>query len=355
MDIQEIRVKASAAGLFLPVIPETDALQTSADLHGVTLKNRAVLQMRVHFDADENGAPTAETTARYLKAVREKEYGILYLEPAALNADARAGIGQMILSKSNTGAFSALCAAIRDASVQAHGSAPVIIALLDHAGHKAIVPAAAECSPTLISDAPLLTDLDLTRLVIACGEAAASAEQAGASGIALNVCGRNLFGESLSAYHREGKFGGDFDDRSRFVRDCYTAMKMTTENVFFSIRLCLSDGIPQPDGWGMTVSGDTPDIYEASLLLKILRTLYGVELVSCEIGIPDINWMMQPEAESEMLRLSRLCTCVAMVDSNLQQNVQLILPELEHQTIPFQNLAAGMIQGEFASFAGYLK
>jgi len=354
MDIQEIRISASNQGLFLPLIKETDALSQAAELHGTTLPNRAVLQMQPQYDADENGAPTDKTVARYTEAVRSAQYSIVFLEPIAVQDDARAQIGQPVLKKDTVPAFATLCKAIREASSAAHGTSPLLVALLDHAGHRALSPAAAEHSPNLPTAAPLLSDEDFTQLVITCGEAAAFAEKAGFSGAALNVSSRNLFGESLAAFHRDGKFGGDFDDRSRFVRDCYTAMKMTTDTLFFSIRLCLSDGLPQPDGWGMSIGGNAPDIYEPSLLLSILRALYGVELVSCEIGIPGINWMMQAEEEAEMLRLSRLCTCVAMIDSNLQQNVQLILPELPGQQIPFCNLAAGMVQNEFASFAGFL-
>ena len=352
--IDEIRETASKTGVFLPIIHACDALSEAAELHGVSLPNRAVLQITGGFDADENGAPSGETIERYVNAVRKRRYSIVFFEPAAITADARSQEQQFILSERTQSAFAKLCNAVREASVEAHGDSPLLVALLDHAGHRALSPSAAECSPNYPSEAALLTDEDLTRLVITCGEAAKAAESAGFNGAALNVSGRNLFGESLAAFHRDGKFGGDFDDRSRFVRDCYTAMKMTTESIFFSIRLCLCDGLPQPDGWGMSMDSNAPDIYEPSLLLNILRTLYGVELVSCEIGIPGINWLTEAEAESELIRLSRLCTCVAMVDSNLQQNVQLVLPELADQEIPFENLAAGMISGEFASFAGYL-
>lgn len=353
-DINAIRVEASKTGLFLPLIESTDAITAPAELHGRSLPNRAVLQMTGGYDADENGAPTAATVQRYTEAVSETCYGIVFLEPAAVTPEARTEVGQLMLIPALQEAFQSFCAAIKEASLAAHGTAPLIVALLDHAGHHALIPAAAECSQNFPTDAPLISDDEMTQLVISCAEAAKAAAQAGCDGIALNVTGRNLFGESLAAFHREGRFGGDFDDRTRFVRDCYTAMKLSAGNLFFSIRLCLSDGLPQPDGWGMSMSGNAPDIYEPSLLLKILHELYGAELISCEIGIPDINWLAAAEAEPEIVRLSRLCTCVAMVDSNLQQNVQLILPELAGQGIPFANLAAGMIAGEFASFAGFL-
>ena len=97
-----------------------------------------------------------------------------------------------------------------------------------------------------------------------------------------------------------------------------------------------------------------PDLYEPALLLKIMQELYGVELVICSIGIPNINWLLEPEPESVLIRMSRLCTCIAMLDSDLQQNVQLVVPEIVTDEIPFENLASGMIAGEFASFGGFL-
>ena len=88
------------------------------------------------------------------------------------------------------------------------------------------------------------------------------------------------------------------------------------------------------------------------MLLNVLHALYGVTLVSCTIGIPGVSWM-NGAPEPELIRVSRLCSCIAMIDSNLQENVQLILPESGMQEIPFEHLSAGMIGGEFASFAAY--
>ena len=356
MEISDIREQASDIGLFFPLSYETDALDMKGALHGHPLENRNVLQIQPVQDADTSGAPTAETIARYQAAVREKHYSIVMLEPAVIADNARHQVGDFVLNEETQTAFARLISAVRQASQDAFGTEPLIVVLLSHAGHHALYPVSMEHSPSLPTDARILTDDELTAMVIQCGHAAKLAEQSGADGIALNAADRSLFGESLAAFHRDGKFGGDFDDRSRFVRDCYTAMKMlTTDKLFFSIRLTLSDGIPQPDGWGMAFEDSTaPDLYEPALLLKILQALYGVELVFCSIGVPQINWLCAAEPESDLIRLSRLCTCIAMLDSDLQQNVQLVVPEMPTDDIPFANLASGMIAGEFASFGGFL-
>lgn len=356
MQIQEIRDLAMDTGVFFPLAFQADDLGTAAELHGHSLQNRSVLLMQQGHDCDASGAPTAETIARYTAAVRDRSCSIVWLEPAAVSPESRKSENAPALTAQTQEAFAELIAAIRAAARETHGYEPLIVALLDHAGHHALYPVSMEHSPSLPTDARILTDDELTALVVQCGNAAKIAANAGADGIALNAADRSLFGESLAAFHRDGKFGGDFDDRTRFVRDCYTAMKMLTpDSVFYSIRLTLSDGIPQPDGWGMAFEDSAaPDLYEPALLLKIMRALYGTELVLCTVGIPDINWLCGPQKESDLIRLSRLCTCIAMLDSDLQQNVQLIVPETRSEEIPFANLASGMIAGEFASFGGFL-
>lgn len=354
--IQELREEASDVGVFFPIQNETDALNAKASLQQLPIENRRVLMMQFGKDATVDGAPSALTVKRYTDAILTQSHGIVVLEPVAISQDARESEADLVFIEKNADSFRALIEAIRSTSKNAYGFEPVIVILLHHAGHHALQPAAFDRSTTLPTNAPLLDDDALTPILIACCDAAKLAETIGIDGIGINAADRSLFGESLAAFHRSGKFGGDFDDRTKFVRDCYTAMKMVvSDRIFFTIRLCLSDGVPQPDGWGMAFEDSSaPDLYESTLLLQIMRALYQIELVICTIGIPNINWMCEPQPESALIRYSRLCTCVAMLDSDLQQNVQLVIPKLDTEEIPFANLAAGMIAGEFASFGGFV-
>lgn len=352
--ITRFREEAQRIGVFLPLAFDLTPLQSPSSLHGHDLPNRHVLLMQPGNDADAFGAPTQMTIDRYVHAVQSRPYGIVWIEPAAVTADSRYFENGLVLAAEHEDAFRALVSAIVTETEKAHGFKPLVVALLDHAGHHSIKPVAFAHSDSLPTDAPLLTDDEIQELIITTASAAQIAEKVGFHGAAINAADRSLYGESLAAFHRDGKFGGDFDDRTRFVRDCYTAMRMMTKELFFAIRLTISDGIPQPDGWGMAFEDEAaPDIYEPALLIKILRTLYGMELIACSIGIPDVNWMFSADREPEILRISRLCTCIAMMDSDMQENVQLILPQSFHQDIPFESLAAGMIGGEFASYAGF--
>ncbi len=352
-ELAELEAEAREIGVFLPLEYETASLDAKGQLHGRTVENRAVLLMQPVYDADETGAPTKATVARYCDAVRAKQYGLLWTEPIAVTPEARAHAHQLMLTEENASAFAALVQAVREASEAAHGSAPMQIALLGHAGADALTKVALEPMADA-QEVTVLTDEALLLLAASCGSAAAYAEKAGFSGIALDAGDSSLFAVSLAAFHRDGRFGGDFDDRTRFLRDCYTAMHLAVKDAFLTIRLSLADGLPQPGGWGMGYENpDAPDLYEPTLLLEILRALYGVELVCCAVGTAPYHWMQAEKAEREIVRVSRLCTCIAMLDSNRQQNVQLIVPQTDASEIPFPHLAAGMIAGEFASYAGY--
>lgn len=346
--LEALRMEAGEKGVFLPLIRNTEILSEPETLHGFSMKNRKTAMIPACFDADENGAPSQETISRYRETAAKLGCAMLLTEPVAVSADARENVGQLMLTEATRSAFQALAAAVKEAS-----EGVVLVMLLDHAGRNALEPVVMEQNPLLSKSAKTLADADVTPIAAACGQAAKLAEECGFDGIALNVCNRNLFADSLAAYHRDGVFGGDFDDRSRFVRDCYTAMKLTTSRAFLSIRLCVSDGLPQPYGFGMAFEDESAnDLSESVLLLQILQMLFGVELVFCEVGVKGINWLAKEDAESPVVRESRLCTCIGMLDSAMQQNVKLCVPQTE-EGFPFAHLAAGMIQGEFATFAGF--
>ena len=349
--LESLRSTASRLGIFLPLTEDTSSILQPLTLHNFALKNRAATMVSPVFDADENGAPTQATIARYVKAAQSRACGMLWSEPIAVSLEARCDNHQLVLSDENQSAFSALCEAIRKAA----SNDIILVALLDHAGRKALSPIAFEQCPLFDAKPEILEDTAITPIVASCGIAAKNAAAANFNGVALNICDRNLFAESLAAYHRDGNFGGDFDDRSRFVRDCCTAIRLMANEAFLSLRLCLSDGLPQPYGFGMAFEDQSaPELSESVLLIQILQALFDVQMVACEVGLSDQSWLCSEEKEDAILPTGRLCTCTAMLDSALQQNITLLLPQSAvHNDVPFDNLAAGMISGEFASIAGY--
>lgn len=358
--VSNLRREAKAMGLFLPIAENASALEQPETLHGCTVANRRSVQMQLACDADGSGAPTEVTVARYANAAC-KSYGLLWSEPLAICPEGKGAEHQLCLTQETLPAMRAMVQAMREAAA-AQGAAPLLIALLDHAGRYAVTPQPVDRCPVLdqgaAASAPLIEDAVLRKLIVTAGEAARLAEEAGFDGIAFNAAHRSLFGESLAAFSRDGMFGGDFDDRTRFLRDCYTAASLTVKNAFLCIRLSLYDGIEQPYGWGMAFEdAGAPDIAEPALLLRVLHELYDVTLVACEVGVPQYHPYVQRLAEGDdlpehpLMGVSRLCTCTAMLDSALQQNVRLVVPTCRCLQQLAPNVGAAMIAEAFASFA----
>ncbi|MBR6761407.1 MAG: hypothetical protein IKM30_05175 [Oscillospiraceae bacterium] len=357
-NVTSLRLEAQQKGLFLPVSESTAALEQTELLHGREIKNRKVMQITFVSDATEQGAPTEATVQRYAAAASSSA-GMVWSEPIAICPEGRMDKAQLCLTQETLPAFTAMVSAMRQAAQNQGEAAPILIAVLDHAGRYAMIPQPVDRCPVLSHEsAALISDETLSKLIVTVGETARLAEQAGFDGIAIHAAHRNLFSESLAAFSRDGVFGGDFEDRTRFLRDCFTAASLTVNNSFLCIRLNLYDGIPQPHGWGMAFEDAyAPDLSEPSLLLRVLHELYDVTLVSCEAGDPHYNPYVQCPVEGDnlpehpLVGISRLCTCTAMIDSALQQNVKLILPNCSYLQQLAPHLGAGMIAEEFASFA----
>ncbi len=357
-NVTALRLEAQQKGLFLPVSESTAALEQPDLLHGREIANRKVIQIPFAPDATEHGAPTEATMQRYCAAA-SRSAGMVWSEPIAICPEGRMDKAQLCLTEETLPMITAMVTAMRQAAQNSGETAPVLIALLDHAGRYAMEPQPVDRCPVLAHEnVELISDKTLSELIVTVGEAARLAEQAGFDGIAIHAAHRNLFSESLAAFSRDGVFGGDFEDRTRFLRDCFTAASLTVNESFLCIRLNLYDGIPQPFGWGMAFEDEyAPDLSEPSLLLRVLHELYDVTLVSCEAGDPHYNPHVQCPGggddlpEHPLVGISRLCTCTAMVDSALQQNVKLILPNCSYIEAFAPNLGAGMIAEEFASFA----
>lgn len=63
-------------------------------------------------------------------------------------------------------------------------------------------------------DGPVVSDEYLDGLVDIYVQAAKLAKEAGFDGVDIKACHRYLFSELLSAFTREGKYGGSFENRT---------------------------------------------------------------------------------------------------------------------------------------------
>jgi 2,4-dienoyl-CoA reductase-like NADH-dependent reductase (Old Yellow Enzyme family) len=130
------------------------------------------------------------------------------------------------------------------------------------------------------------TDEDLDRLQDAFVSAARLASDAGFDGVDVKACHGYLTSELLAAFTREGRYGGAFENRSRFLLETTRRIASEVPDVFCTTRLNAFDGLPFPYGFGVDRDDETaPDLREPRDLLEHLGAL-GVPLANITLGVP---------------------------------------------------------------------
>lgn len=161
---------------------------------------------------------------------------------------------------------------------------------------------------TVSKDNPVLTDDELDRLQDAFLLAARRACKLGFDFIDIKQCHTYLLNELLGARIRGGKYGGSFENRTRFIRDVLARIRDELGNkVMIASRFNAFDGVPfrkdPVSGKGEPIPFETPYPYSFGVdqqnplnedlaePLKLVRLLgeHGVVMVNVSMGSPYYN------------------------------------------------------------------
>ena len=118
------------------------------------------------------------------------------------------------------------------------------------------------------------------------------AEEAGFDGVDIKCCHRYINSELLSAFERDGKYGGSLENRTRLYFNCIDAVKdAVSDKAFVTTRLNSCDCFPYGYGYGVNEKEEI-DLTETKQIIAKLKEK-GIELVNLTIGnpylIPHIN------------------------------------------------------------------
>ena len=147
----------------------------------------------------------------------------------------------------------------------------------------------------------VLTDDELDELVEQFIDRAVLAGQAGFDFVDIKACHGYLGHEFLSAVDRPGRYGGDLEGRTRFLRSVIEGIRQQIPDLGVAIRLSLFDMVPHTAGTGGVGVPETPgpyrlafggdgsgvgsDLTETHRVLDMLVDL-GVGLVCATAGSP---------------------------------------------------------------------
>jgi len=310
-------------------IPLDDALETAAEgsplasaieIGGRRVGNRWCIHPMEGWDATADGRPSETVLRRWRHFGTSGAKLIWGGEALAVVPEGRANPHQLCAPACGSEGLATLVAATRDAHRQRHGDdGDLVVAIqLTHSGrfsrpsgagfqpriayHHPLLDARHRIDPE--SDECLLSDDDVERLIDAYLAAARDAEAAGFDMVDLKACHGYLIHEFLSARRRPGRFGGDFEGRTRLLRTLVARVRQACPGLVIGVRLSLfdivpwhkvdghgepwphSDAIPYDCGFGVDTADPTRiDLAEPIRLLGILRD-EGVASVNLTAGSP---------------------------------------------------------------------
>ena len=296
---EEYRNQCATSGCTFPFATTTEALQSPLKIGKCTVPNRIVYQPMEGCDGESNGAPGEKTIQKYMKFATSGA-GMIWLEATAVCDEGKANPRQLRLTEETKDAFAKLVSDMTRAAREACGFEPILILQLTHSGrqskpngtpaqlvayHNAIFE-----EHTYIADEQIVSDTYLDCLQDRFVSAARLAMECDFDGVDVKSCHGYLLGELMSGYTRPGKYGGSFENRTRFLREvAHRVRQVLPAGKLLCSRMSAYDGFPYPWGFGVKTDGSlTPDWTEACRLIRALET-EGVDLINITMGNPYVN------------------------------------------------------------------
>jgi len=354
----------------LPYSEDTSILKESVKIGSRTVPNRLACQAMEGCDGNADGTP-AELTFRRYKRLAEGGSGMIWFEATACREDGRANPRQLWIRKDNLDSYKKIVNDIRENALKANGYAPIIIMQATHSGryskpHGFPEPLIAYNNPIFEGDKPIdksriLSDSEIDRIGEALIESSKLAEEAGFDGVDIKCCHRYINSELLSAYERDGKYGGSLENRTRLLRECIAgAMHVTGNDFIVSSRLNVYDGFPYPYGFGVSKDGGVEfDPSEPVWVLRQLREM-GVELLNITMGNPYFNpHVNRPFAlgaydpgEHPLEGVARMLHGIAALKKEVPE-LKIISSALSYLGVVAPEVCAGFIKDGGFDFCGF--
>lgn len=263
-------------------------------LQGKTIPNRVVFQPMEGCDGTVDGNIGKLTERRYMRFA-ESGAGIIWFEATAICQNGRANSRQLYLTKENVGDYQKLVKNIKRRSAEEFGYEPLMILQATHSGRyskpngmpepivayrNSVYEKGKESFPYHV-----ITDAECAALPDLYAKTAHLADEADFDGVDVKCCHGYLLNEFLSAYERDGQYGGSFENRTRLYFDCLDAVrKSLPDDRIVTTRLSAYDGFSYPYGFG--TSEDTEiDLTETKEILHSLREK-EISLINITIGNP---------------------------------------------------------------------
>jgi 2,4-dienoyl-CoA reductase-like NADH-dependent reductase (Old Yellow Enzyme family) len=308
---------------------------------GVRIGNRIAINPMEGWDGTADGAPTENTLRRWRRFGASGAKLIWGGEAVAVCHSGRANPHQLVIAERTRAGLAQLrTALVAEHKLAAGSEKDLLIGLqLTHSGryskpnsHRKPEPKILYRHPILdrrlglAPDFPLLADSEIESIVEEFCCAGRIASELGFDFVDVKHCHGYLGHEFLGAHTREGKYGGSFENRTRFLREVVQGIRAAAPGLKIGVRVSAFDtvpfypdpsksvsgaggtqlgpGIPEPHadllpyrwGFGVDASDPTqPDLAEPIQFLALLESL-NISLVNLTAGSPYYNPHIQRPA-----------------------------------------------------------
>lgn len=316
-------------------MPIDEALVDAADsplarsyaYRGRGLANRFCILPMEGWDGTADGQPSELTRRRWRRFGQSGAKLIWGGEAVAVRHDGRANARQLVINAANLAGLAQLREDLLDVHAQDFaGANDLLIGLqLTHSG-RFCRPNSAQLEPLVLyrhpvldpkfqveDDSCVISDADIEQLIEDFGQAAVFAQQAGFDFVDIKHCHGYLGHEFLSAVDRAGKYGGGFENRTRFLRETVELIRARAPDLDIGVRLSAIDWIPfqpgedrlgepapfsggrYPYAFGGDGTGTGYDLGEPRRFLDLLQSI-DIQLVCITAGSPYYNFHIQRPA-----------------------------------------------------------
>lgn len=306
----------------MPFDEDADLAPLAAPLSlpgGGTLGNRFCIQPMEGWDGAADGTPTDLVRRRWRAFGSSGAKLIWGGEATAITHAGRANPNQLRLEEDTAAALAALRAELVAVHEERFGhSGDLLVGLqLTHSGRFCRPNAKQVTEPVTLYRHPLLdrkfglaaghrpaSDAEVEALIERFIAAGVLAWQAGFAFVDVKHCHGYLGHEFLSAVDRPGRYGGSFENRTRFLREVAAGLRRRAPELLLGVRLSAFDLIPfepHPDTrvgtpsrvasryrHGFGAAGHDPTAYDLSEPLRFVALLQelGIFLLNVTAGSP---------------------------------------------------------------------
>ena len=291
--------KIEELGLDLPLADDISILFSPVKVAGTILPNRFAIHPLEGADSESSGSPSDLTFRRY-RRFGQSGCGLIWFEATAVTEAGQSNPRQLMIAKESKDGFKRLVEETRQEARKKFGSdrMPLLILQLTHSGrfskpadkprpviaqHNPILDGKMELPP----DYPLITDKELDELQEIFVSAGELSREAGFDGVDVKACHGYLVSELLASFTREeSKYGGPFENRTRFLLETSKKIRERVKGLLVTSRLSIFDSLPWPYGFGASrLQPGKEDLTEVKALVQKLAQL-GFPLLNLSAGVP---------------------------------------------------------------------